>query len=72
MGPVHDEPLERLIRIDEVKRLTGISTATLYRKISAKDFPRPVRLGAVARAWPLSEVQNWIAGRIELRGSSND
>jgi prophage regulatory protein len=72
MGPVHHEPVERLIRIDEVKRLTGISTATLYRKISVKDFPRPVRLGAVARAWPLSEVQNWIAGRIELRGSSND
>ena len=61
-------PVERLIRIDEVKRLTGISTATLYRKISAKEFPRPVRLGIVARAWPLSEVQSWIADRIELRG----
>jgi prophage regulatory protein len=70
--PHHERFLERLIRIDEVKRLTGISTATLYRKISAKEFPRPVRLGAVARAWPLSEVQDWIAGRIELRGREND
>jgi prophage regulatory protein len=67
-----NRPVERLIRIDEVKRLTGISTATLYRKISANEFPRPVRLGAVARAWPLSEVQDWIAGRIELRGGNND
>jgi prophage regulatory protein len=65
-------PVERLIRIDEVKRLTGLSTATLYRKITAKEFPRPVQLGAVARAWPLSEVQIWIAGRMELRGGSND
>jgi prophage regulatory protein len=73
MEPAHQEPfLERLIRIDEVKRLTGISTATLYRKISAKEFPRPVRLGIVARAWPLSEVQSWIADRIELRGDGND
>ncbi len=73
MEPGHHEPfLERLIRIDEVKRLTGISTATLYRKISAKDFPRPVRLGAVARAWPLSEVQSWIADRIGLRGGRDD
>lgn len=74
MYAVHHEnrPIERLIRIDEVKRLTGISTATLYRKIAAKEFPRPVRLGAVARAWPLSEVQSWIAGRIELRGGRND
>lgn len=64
-------PIDRLVRIGEVKRLTGLSTATLYRKISAKEFPRPVRLGVAARAWPLSEVQNWIAGRIELRGGSN-
>jgi prophage regulatory protein len=67
-----NRPVERLVRIDEVKRLTGLSTATLYRKISAKEFPRPVRLGAMARAWPLSEVQDWIAGRIELRGGVND
>ena len=74
MEHIHSEhrPVERLIRIGEVKRLTGISAATLYRKISAKEFPRPVRFGAVARAWPLSEVQDWIAGRIELRGGNND
>jgi prophage regulatory protein len=71
MNPIHHEPIERLIRISEVKRLTGISTATLYRKISANEFPRPVRLGIAARAWPLSEVQSWIAGRIELRGHDN-
>ena len=63
-----NRPVERLIRIGEVKRLTGVSTATLYRKIAAKEFPRPVRLGVVARAWPLSEVQDWIAGRMALRG----
>jgi prophage regulatory protein len=67
-----NRPSERLIRIAEVKRLTGLSTATLYRKIAAKEFPRPVRLGVVARAWPLSEVQNWIATCMELRGVSND
>jgi prophage regulatory protein len=64
--------VERLIRIGEVKRLTGLSTATLYRKISTREFPRPVQLGVAARAWPLSDVQNWIAGRIELRGGSNE
>ena len=58
-----ERPVERLVRIGEVKRLTGLSTATLYRKISANEFPRPVQLGTVARAWPLSEVQDWIAGR---------
>jgi len=64
---LENRPIERLIRIGEVKQLTGLSTATLYRKISANEFPRPVRLGVVARAWPLSEVQNWIAERIAVR-----
>jgi prophage regulatory protein len=69
MENVQDEnrPIERLIRIGEVKHLTGLSTATVYRKISTKEFPRPVRLGVAARAWPLSEVQDWIAGRIAVR-----
>jgi len=69
MGIAHAEnhASERLIRIEEVKRLTGLSTATLYRKMAARDFPLPVRLGAVARAWPLSEVQDWIAKRMALR-----
>jgi prophage regulatory protein len=65
-------PVERLIRIGEVKRLTGLSTATVYRKISAKEFPGAVALGVQARAWPLSEVQDWIAGRISVRGGSHD
>jgi prophage regulatory protein len=58
--------VERLIRFREVKRLTGLSGATLYRKMSAREFPRPVQLGAAARAWLLS-VQDWIARRIALR-----
>jgi prophage regulatory protein len=64
---VEHRVIERLIRIGEVKRLTGLSTATLYRKMSAKEFPRPVQLGAAARAWPLSEVQDWISERIAGR-----
>jgi prophage regulatory protein len=67
---VHQENLavERLIRIQEVKCLTGLSVATIYRKIAAKQFPSPVALGTLARAWPLSEVQDWIAERIAERG----
>jgi prophage regulatory protein len=66
-----NRPDERLIRIGEVKRLTGLSTATLYRKIAANDFPRPVALGALARAWLLSEVQAWIANLVAAREGGN-
>jgi prophage regulatory protein len=62
--------VERLIRIDEVKRLTGLSTASIYRRVAAHDFPAPVRLGASARAWALSEVQAWITSRMAQRVSA--
>jgi prophage regulatory protein len=58
---------ERLIRIAEVKNITGLSTASIYRRIAAKEFPRPVALGPMARAWPLTEVQRWITGRVSER-----
>lgn len=68
MEAAQADTTERLIRIEEVKRLTGLSNATLYRKMATGDFPLSVRLGTVARAWPLSEIQDWIAKRIALRG----
>jgi prophage regulatory protein len=68
MNTTHGHALEeRLIRIAEVKNLTGLSTASIYRKIAAKEFPRPVALGPMARAWPLTEVQRWITGRVSER-----
>ena len=54
-----------------MKRLAGPSAATFYRKIEAQRVSATRAPGSVARAWPLSEVQNWIFGCIELRGGSN-
>jgi prophage regulatory protein len=60
MNNIQDPLSERLIRIAEVKKLTGLSAASIYRKIATRDFPRQVSIGATARAWPLSEIQAWI------------
>jgi prophage regulatory protein len=54
----------RLIRLPEVKDITGLARATIYRKIQHGKFPRPVKLGR-ASAWPASEVHKWIEDRIE-------
>lgn len=58
-----DCPGERLIRIAEVKRLTGLSTTTLYRKIARREFPRPLKITNTARAWKLSEIMAWVDSR---------
>lgn len=63
----------RLIRLPEVKALTGLSRSSIYQKINPKSpyhdklFPRPVSLASVSRgavAWVDHEVQNWLRLRI--------
>jgi prophage regulatory protein len=55
---------ERLIRLPEVKTLTGWSRSSIYAGIAAGTFPRPIKLGSRAVAWPLSSIQDFIADRI--------
>lgn len=55
---------ERLLRMVEVERQTGISRSQLYRLIAAGDFPRSVSLYGRSKAWVESQVQAWIAARI--------
>lgn len=55
---------ERLVRMIEVERQTGISRSQLYRLMTAGDFPRPVPLYGRSKAWVESQVQAWITARI--------
>ncbi|NVZ61219.1 AlpA family transcriptional regulator [Pseudomonas gingeri] len=57
------------IRIAEVKRLTGLSTSTIYRMSVSGAFPKQVKLGAQAVAWVKSEVDQWAAGKASARAS---
>ncbi len=55
---------ERLIRLPEVKHLTGYGRASIYRLQKSGLFPHSVSLGGGhAIAWKLSAVMNWIASR---------
>jgi prophage regulatory protein len=56
---------ENLIRLSEVLRRVPYSRSTIYLKVARKEFPKPVSLGSRAVAWLESEVDNWIATRIE-------
>jgi len=51
-----------ILRIETVVAITGLSKPSIYRLISEKSFPKPLRLTAGARGWRLSEVLAWIEG----------
>jgi prophage regulatory protein len=57
------EPFERILRIDEVLRLTGLSSSTLWREIAAGRFPGPVPISKRSKGWLASDLRDWLAKR---------
>jgi len=56
-------PLDRLLPLEEVLRLTSWSRTSLYRKIADETFPRPIKIGAARIAFRASELTAWLDSR---------
>lgn len=54
-----------ILRRKQVEQRTGLSRSTLYLKISNKEFPASVSLGARAVGWLEADVDAWLQGRID-------
>ena len=57
---------ERLLRLPDVEARTGLKKSAIYAGMKAGTFPTCVKLGPRAAAWPLSEIESWIAERIRI------
>jgi len=55
---------QRLIRLREVRLRVGLGASTVYRYLAEGKFPRPVSIGGGRVAWIESDVDAWIAERI--------
>jgi prophage regulatory protein len=55
-----DQPPDRMLRLTSVLERTGLSRATLYRKVQAGTFPRQVRIAARCMGWRESAVNEWL------------
>jgi len=62
--------VQRMLRLPEVKVLSGMSRSSIYLRIAQGLFPRPIALGPRMVAFPEIEVAAVIAARI--RGESDD
>ena len=58
---VPDYSMDSLIRLPEVRRRSGLSSATIYRKMARGEFPAKVPLGANVVAWYESDIGRWVA-----------
>ena len=55
--------IDRCLRIWQVCELTGISRATVYRKVNDGNFPKPFHLSPMITVWRVSAIENWIRER---------
>ena len=63
---------EALIRRQDVERLTGLGRTAIFERLNPRSryhdqsFPRPINIGGGnSTRWVESEVQAWIAAKIE-------
>jgi prophage regulatory protein len=60
----------RVLRLAEVQAKTGLKHSALYQRIAAGTFPKPIPLGAKARGFVESEVDDWIQTQIAKRDAA--
>ena len=59
--------VQRILRRPQVLERTGDSRSTLYAKMAAGIFPRPVRIGPRAVGWVESEIDEYVMALIAER-----
>jgi len=62
------EQVDKVLRVQDVTQMTGLSKASVYRLIKLSDFPKQFKLGSRAIGWRMSSVKAWI----DNRASQND
>ncbi len=56
---------DKLLRAKEVMKIVGLGKTSLYGYMKAGMFPKGVKIGPRAVAWPESAVNRWVADRLE-------
>ncbi|GAB4211812.1 MAG: hypothetical protein OHK0012_04950 [Synechococcales cyanobacterium] len=59
MQQVNTQIADQLLRLPEVKRLTGLSRSRIYRLIAGGQFPSPCKVGR-SSLWKLSEINEFV------------
>lgn len=64
-GIIGGRPKHRIMRLPEVKTITGLSRSTIYFRIALGTFPKQIPLGGRAVGWLEAEIQNWLHEQVQ-------
>jgi prophage regulatory protein len=59
------QPVNEIIRLNEVMELIPYSRASIYRLVANGTFPKPINLGGRSVFWVRSQIQAFILEQIE-------
>lgn len=59
--------MTRFIRRPAVENRTGLARSTIYLLMQNGQFPKPVRIGGRAVAWPEADIEAWLNARLAER-----
>ena len=54
----------RILRLAQVRALTGLCRSSIYQLQAQKLFPSRIKIGARAVGWVEEDVQQWVAERV--------
>ena len=54
---------EALLKLQTVIEVTGLSESTIRRKVTAGEFPAPVKAGVRCTRWVAGQVSNWLRAK---------
>jgi prophage regulatory protein len=61
--------MDRVLRLPEVKRLTGLSRTTIWEQEKAGKFPRHVQISGRAIGWFESQIAAWLEALADAPGA---
>ena len=56
-------PAVSILRLPQVREITGLSKSTIYALIALGLFPSQVKLSVRAVGWPADKIFAWVAAR---------
>lgn len=59
-----------VIRLHNVKALTGLAKSSIYAQMRINKFPRSIKLGERAVGWRTKDIIEWLAGRKPTNGAT--
>lgn len=60
-----------LLRLTQIKQLTGLSKSSIYLFMKSGNFPSPIKIGKRAVAWRSSDIDTWLHTILENPSNKN-